>query len=171
MPNLSSPLIALIVVAAVIFVIVRQFLPRRLSDGRAWVVPLILFALGLSGLNGSDLTATAGPLAISAAVAIGTGILRAMSFRLWLDGQGRAWAQGTLVTLGLWILLLAARVGLTVAFGAVDPTASAHLASELPLIAGLTLGVQFLVLWWRGRALTAVPESPGSDPDRRQPIA
>jgi hypothetical protein len=46
----------------------------------------------------------------SLVLAAGFGVVRAMTVRIWIQ-DGQAWAQGNLLTAGLWIVALAAHLG------------------------------------------------------------
>src|SRR5690349_21268563 len=107
--------------ALIVFVIVRQILARPLNTLMLLGLPLLLVVFGAqnlaqqSGIAGSD----AALLALNGALAIGLGALRALSMRVWVRDDGTAMVKGTIVTLALWLLSVAARVAMSVATGAV----------------------------------------------------
>jgi hypothetical protein len=155
--NLSNPAVILIGIALIVFLIGRQFVAQPVNEGRLWLVPLALTVYGvylISQTPPGGLLEIA-LLMVNVVVAGVLGVARGMSMRVWRDAAGRLLQQGTLVTFGLWLVLLVVRVGLGVLF----PGAVAF--SQLPLFIGVTLGAQAIVMLARlERAGLRNPASP-----------
>ncbi|MFI6325782.1 hypothetical protein ACIBG8_50280 [Nonomuraea sp. NPDC050556] len=134
--------------AIVAFVVYRQMRTRKTDERGLLVLALALIVLGspsaLSSLAFSGVEVVA---------AVGFGFLRAATVRVWRDPSGVAWSQGTLWTLAAWLSSAAARYalyGVAAQLGvATDPTA-------FLLFAGVTIGVQSLVVTYRGRTTVSV---------------
>jgi hypothetical protein len=147
----SSVLPALVGLAIAVFIIVRQFTPRRLTLG--WLV-LVPTALGLYGLTAlGPLTQTALLLlGINSGLAAGMGALRGGTMRLWLGPEGDMYTRGTLLTMLFWLLTIGFRLGV---YALERSTGALTLGSgtELMIPVAVTLGVQNLVVYLRGQRL------------------
>jgi len=141
-----------IAVAALLFI--RQFQPHPARGNLLLFAPLILVFLGIRGLTDGGIAEIAF-LAVNAAVAVGFGIWRGQSFRVWTQGS-EIWMQGTLVTLGLWGVSIAVRIGL-MATGHLLGISTANTMPELLILLGITFGAQNAVLWMRGTSRIPLP--------------
>ena len=76
-----------------------------------WLVPLLLAFFGIRGLPSSTwhVPADLALLALSAVISIGLGVWRGQTIRVWRDADGTWWRQGSVLTLVLWGVLIAAR--------------------------------------------------------------
>ena len=135
----------LVWVAAAIVVIARQFLPRAVDPRWLLGAPLVMGLFGVQAdLKAPPETALATALfAANLGAAVVLGLARGASSRVWRAAEGTWMQRGTLLTLGLWILSLAVRVGLGLA-GNLD----AELSTVLLFLA-VTFGAQNLVVWLR----------------------
>jgi hypothetical protein len=150
--SLSSAALGLVVGLIVLALLLyRQLRVRAVQS--TLVLPGVLALLGLFDLsnyvNHHPLSTTAiATLLFSLLVfAIGLGVARAWTVRLWMAG-GQAMRQGTWLTVVLWL----AAVGLHLA---VDSTSKVGAAS-LIFYLGLSLGAQQLAVRWRARHMAAV---------------
>jgi hypothetical protein len=167
-PSTSASTTAVTVVislAVLAFILYRQRQVRRASP--TLVLPVILIVIGLVELaslsRGSNKLTSAeiGILIVLLALdAVGLGAVRALTVRLWHDGQA-VLRQGTWLTVGLWL------VGIVI-HEAVDLVA--HIPStSLLLYLGLTLLAQQLVLQTRVNRMERQPGSPAGQPGPGQP--
>jgi hypothetical protein len=129
-------------------VIYRQFVARPVSaPRRALLIPLALVAFGVVSLSRVppfsllDLAI----IALDLAVGLVLGVVRGSATRVWRNDDGVAWQRGTLALALLWIVSVAARVGLGAAGGFLGVGQSASLA-EIPLFFGATLAAQNVFL-------------------------
>jgi hypothetical protein len=146
---------ALIVVAVIVFVIVRRFTARRVDESRFLVLPLIVAMIGLtrgSLLGTHHQTLSAGLLAgeILAALLLGLGLGATM--RVWRAPDGALWSRGTWATFGVFLLSVAVRGGMAAAGHAAGIKAGS--GAVLLSVAAWML-TQNAVLMWRARALPA----------------
>lgn len=114
----------LLILAAIAYSIYRQMKPQPVR-GLTMVMPLILIGYGVytaflapnpTGLvDTRHLVASLLLLVVGLLVEAGLGVLRGLSVRTWRAADGTVWRKGTVVTLGLWLALIAVRVGFVVA--------------------------------------------------------
>jgi hypothetical protein len=146
--------------AVLALILYRQLQVRRASP--TLLLPAVLIVIGVAELatlaKGSS-KLTSGEIGILIALlaldAVGLGVLRAWTVKLWHDGSA-VLRQGTWITVGLWL------VGIVI-HEVVDLVA--HIpASSLLLYLGLTLLAQQLVLQARVNRLTQQPVSAVTGP-------
>lgn len=154
-PTVLSEFAIYAVVAA--FVIYRQLVPRPVRGASTmFVLPLILAGYGAYSLllSPPDGAATylilAGELAISAVA----GVTRGFTIRFWVDSGGVPMQRGTWLTLLVWGLFIAVRVGGFALLGGALGT------PELLLSFGISLLIQSTVTYLRGQALPRVVRQP-----------
>jgi hypothetical protein len=142
---LSSPLSPLLLVAVAVFVIVRQLAPQAIRPRSLLVVPLVAGYLGFQGLTGAPPAGVLaiGLLAVNLVLAVGLGALRGATMRVWQSASGAWMSQGTLVTLGLWLALIAVRLAMAVLDRGALPL------QEIGLVVAATFGAQNLIVWLR----------------------
>lgn len=151
---------ALIAIVVVVLVIGRQFVPRRVKEGRFWIFPVIITLYGLYTIAQHPPTGLLdlGLLAFNIVVAIALGFARGYSMRYWRDATGQMMRQGTILTFGLWVVSFGIRFGLEyVVYHGFTGQAQA----ELPLFIGATLLAQAGAMWMRVQAMdgNAAPTS------------
>ncbi|MGW2552666.1 DUF1453 domain-containing protein [Streptomyces sp. NPDC001635] len=107
---------ALVIVAVVALVIVRQFRARRIdADRRWWLVPVVLIVLALRRpglLDPHHPTVSALLLGTELLIGLATGAGWAWTTRIWLEADGTAWSKSTKASISVWIGGIALRVGL-----------------------------------------------------------
>ncbi|MET8994618.1 hypothetical protein [Amycolatopsis sp. NPDC004169] len=141
---MSSVLLYVAIAALVLYrVVYQQVRGTLLSRRRLTVLPLVLTVVGayltLKALPG----APAGELGLLAAdllVLAGLGVLRSTTTTL-TERDGTTFQKGSAVTIGLWVLTVAVRIGLLAlgtALGVAGPLTSASVALSL----GVTIAVQ-----------------------------
>jgi hypothetical protein len=142
-------------VAVVVLVLSRQLRPRRISEGRWWILPAVLTIVAVKQGGWTDPhheAASAALLVVELAIGAGMGTAWAFTTRIWRDDQGIAWAKGTKATAAAWIGGIALRVGLSV----LGTTMGVHEGSgPLMLALAATLLIRMGVLVWRVRELEA----------------
>lgn len=155
---LSSVPIVMLLVAVAIIIIVRQFQARPLRLLLLLGVPLGLIGLGSRALVNERFTSAAvALLAVDMILALGFGIWRGMSFRVWLTVDGQSLRQGTRLTLLLWVVSIALR-GITTVAGRQIAGSRNVSFQTLPALLGLTLLAQGIVVLWRVyRLVPAMP--------------
>ena len=146
---------ALVIVAVVAVVIVRQFRARRIgTDRRWWLLPVILAVVALREpgiLDAHHHTESALLLAAELLIGLATGAGWAWTTRLWVEADGTVWSKSTRASAGVWIVGIALRVGLF-ALGAVVGVHQDSSALMLGLAATLLVRSGFLA--WRAQSFT-----------------
>ena len=143
--------------ALVLFIIYRQLMTRPVEARQLVVLPLFLAVLGLINLNKEPLATSAAVTALvaSLASAVAFGLARGVSMRVWQDA-GSVLRQGAPLTLALWIIAIALRIGIG-ALAHRAGVAQSVTFGELPLFLGVTLAAQNLVIWMRAQAIGVSP--------------
>jgi hypothetical protein len=145
---------ALLIVAVIALVFVRQFRARRIdTDKRWWVLPAILAVVGLREPGMVDAHHHTTSIVLLGAelltgLAIGAGW--AWTTRIWVEPDGAVWSKSTKASGAVWILGIALRAGLF-ALGAV---LGVHQDSSALLLAlAATLLIRSGILVWRAQSL------------------
>ncbi|MEU7828067.1 MULTISPECIES: hypothetical protein [unclassified Nonomuraea] len=145
---------ALLIPAAVIFVVYRQMMTRPTARNGIVYVSAALVALGLltGGLiDTAQLALSLALVVVEAIAAVVFGAVRAATVRVWMDEAGVTWSKATPLTLLAWLASVASRVGLYFAGTALGLNVS---TSGILFFVGLTIGAQALLVARRGRALS-----------------
>ncbi|MGQ4478132.1 DUF1453 domain-containing protein [Streptomyces sp. SAS_276] len=151
---------ALVIVAVVAVVIVRQFRARQIgTDRRWWLLPVILGVVALREpglLDAHHHTTSAILLGAELVIGLATGAGWAWTTRVWAESDGSVWSKSTRASGGVWAVGIALRVGL-MALGA---AAGVHQdSSALMLGLAATLLVRSGVLTWRAQSFTGTAGS------------
>ncbi|MFF3942560.1 DUF1453 domain-containing protein [Streptomyces phaeofaciens] len=154
---------ALLIVAVVVVVIVRQFRASRVdTDRRWWILPGILAVVALREpglLDAHHHTASALVLGAELIVGVAMGAGWAWTTRIWVEPDGAVWSRSTKASALVWGVGIALRVGLF-ALGAV---AGIHQDSSALLLAlAATLLVRSGVLMRRVSALHGTAAAHGA---------
>ncbi|HZV50126.1 MAG TPA: hypothetical protein VFD49_10210 [Candidatus Dormibacteraeota bacterium] len=151
----GNPLVEVVIVAvALVALIGRQLTARPLNERRLWLMPLAALAYGAYRLlqaPGPD-AATLATLALEAAVLGGLGLARGASIRVWTSPEGVPMSRGTLLTLGLWAVAIAVRLGAALLQGGGGSAG----VGELIFLVGVSFATQNAVIWARAQALPGV---------------
>jgi hypothetical protein len=120
--NASTVADLLLIAAAVVWVLARQVQLARVKPRLLVLAPLVLAFFGIRSLPASTwrVPADLALLAVSAALSLGLGVWRGQTIRVWRNADGTWWRQGSMLTLVLWGVLIAARgvlYGVDVAVG------------------------------------------------------
>jgi hypothetical protein len=150
MNTLDNALLALAVLALVLY---RQLRARPLDERRAYAVPLVLavVALAQGGLIDKVHPALSVVLlAVEAVAAVGLGVMRAVTVRVWREGDGTLWRRGTAWTLAAWVVSIAVRAAF---IGAGSAAGVTFATGGVLLFLSASLLVQNLVVSVRARRL------------------
>jgi len=141
-------------VAVLALLIYRQLRARPVRGNQRLVLVLVVIGLieavqYLQKLHSVSvaIAALAGSLVLAAVF----GAARAATVRVWMQ-DGQPWAQGDLVTAGLWVLALAAHLGYDYLVGQHKDIGSIGTAT-LVLYLAVSLGVQRLIVAFRAQRL------------------
>jgi hypothetical protein len=155
-----------LVIGALVLALVlrRQLRPRTVRSDRSPMIFLVIAAIGVAQLVDAwqqhrPTGLGIGLLAVSLVLAVGFGVWRAASMRLWRQ-ENQLWQQGTAVTLALWVVAVAVHVGIDLVGGLSEPrhsaaatSVTATLSASLVLYIALSLGVQRAVVARRAQVL------------------
>ncbi|WP_327698124.1 DUF1453 domain-containing protein [Streptomyces sp. NBC_00459] len=165
---------ALLIVAVVALVVVRQFRTRRTdTDRRWWVLPVILAVVALRepGLVDSHhRTESITLLAAELLIGLATGAGWAWTTHVWAEADGVVWSRSTRASVAVWITGIGLRVGLF----ALGAALGVHQdTSALLLALAATLLLRSGILHWRTKSLHLAsphpePLHPGSVPSARR---
>jgi hypothetical protein len=155
----------LIIAALLIFVIVRRFFGSPVRTG-ALLMPAIITGYGLITLLGggpghSFAAIDAGWLVSEILVGVAAGLARGATIKLYVR-DGHLWQRYTVVTLLVWLAMIATRIGFVYGGHAVGATLSASSAAMVAF--GLSFVVESLLVTKRVAA-SGVPIAP--DQSRR----
>ncbi|MFE4969895.1 DUF1453 domain-containing protein [Streptomyces sp. NPDC056660] len=153
---------ALLIVAVVVVVIVRQFRARPIDTGRRWwLLPVILAVVALREpgiLDAHHRTESALLLGAEMLVGLAMGAAWAWTTRVWTEPDGVVWTKSTKASGAVWFVGIAVRVGLF-ALGAL---VGVHQdSSALMLGLAVTLLVRAGILVWRAQSLPSAPPAGG----------
>jgi hypothetical protein len=135
----------LIAVAAIVLLMARRFMGEPLGARRLILPPVLLIIFGGYSLAQINLPATAlhpvtdgAVLGLGAVIAVLGGVVRGLTVRVYVQ-NGHVWYRYTLVTIAVWLGLIALRLGQQFAGRALH-------ADQAVLSAGLllVLGLSFL---------------------------
>jgi hypothetical protein len=159
MPGLVN---ALLIVAVVVVVIVRQFRARPISTGRRWwLLPVVLAVVALREpgiLDAHHRTEAALLLATEMLVGLVMGAAWAWTTRVWTEPDGVVWTRSTKASAIVWLVGIAVRVGLF----ALGSLVGVHQdSSALMLGLAVTLLVRAGILVWRAQSLPSAPSTSG----------
>lgn len=151
MPGLVN---ALLIIAVVAIVVVRQCSARRISDDRRWwILPGILLFMSLRepGLMDRHHEALS-VVVLGAELAVGlvTGAAWGWTARLWREPDGSLWSKGTKATVFVWTGGLVLRAAL---YGAAALMGIHQGSAALMTALAVTLLVRSGVLMWRARQM------------------
>ncbi|MFC3574921.1 DUF1453 domain-containing protein [Streptomyces yaanensis] len=151
---MSALVNALVIVAVVALVIVRQFRARRIdADRRWWLVPVILGVLALREpgiLDSRHPTESTLLLGAELLIGLATGAGWAWTTRIWVEADGAVWSKSTQASVAVWLGGIALRVGL---FASGALLGVRQDSSALLLALASTLLVRSGILVWRARSL------------------
>lgn len=163
--NASTVADVLLIGAAVAWVLARQVQVARVKPRLLVLAPLVLAFFGIRSLPASTWRVPAGLalLAVSAVLSLGLGAWRGQTIRVWRDADGTWWRQGSVLTLALWGVLIAARGLLYGAGVAVGHREASGLGAVLVTLA-LSFAAQNTVTALRMNAAPPLPAGQPAEP-------
>jgi hypothetical protein len=161
----SQTVVQLVVGVAILALLIYRQVQRRPVTQARQRIGLVLMVIGLilavQYLQKHSGAAVVGALIGSLVLAAGFGAARAATVRLWLQ-DGQAWSQGNWLTAALWVVAVAAHLGLDAAIGS-HKGLSGLGSATLVLYLAISLIVQYLIVNYRAQRLGAQPAGrPGS---------
>ncbi|MGW3289648.1 DUF1453 domain-containing protein [Streptomyces sp. NPDC001002] len=144
---------ALVIVAVVCLVIVRQFRAQQIGTGRRWwLVPVVLAVVALREpgiVDAHHHTESLALLGVELLVGLATGAGWAWTTRIWTESDGAVWSKSTKASVTVWVVGIALRVGLF----ALGAALGVHQDSSALLLAlAATLLVRSGILVWRAQS-------------------
>lgn len=152
--GMDQSLNIVLIAAVVVFILVRRFSARQVSEGKLYVLPLILGVVAivqghLADPHHYDLSVGLLAAEVAAAALLGLGLGATM--RVWRGSDGVLWSKGTWATLGLFVLSIGVRGGIM----AIGYAAGVKPGSgPIMLSVAAWLLAQNAVVAWRARTLT-----------------
>jgi hypothetical protein len=154
---MSGVVDVLLIAAAVVLVVVRQFRTRRVdTDRRWWIVPGVLAVLAVREPGLLDAQHRVGSVVLLVAellIGLAVGAGWAWTSRIWAEPDGGVWSRSTAAGVVVWGAGIALRAGL---FGIGAVLGIHQDSSALVLALAATLLVRSGILVWRAR--TVAPE-------------
>ncbi|PZT77125.1 MULTISPECIES: DUF1453 family protein [unclassified Streptomyces] len=165
---------ALVIIAVIALVVVRQFSAERVSgDHRWWVPPAVLLFLALRKpelVDPDHRIASAVILGAELLVGLATGAGWAWTTRVWRAEDGSVWSKGTRATVLVWI----AGLGLRAALYGIAVVLDVHQGSPALMAAlAVTLLVRAGLLTRRAAAIPAPSRGPAGvalRPEWKDPV-
>ena len=170
-----GPVQIVIAVLVVGYILHRRFVGSVLEARRLLVLPLILAAVGVAGLGDLHALSASGValLVAGTAVSVVLGLVRGATVRV-ADRDGVVWMRYRGVTVALWVLTIAVKIGLAVVAHGADASSGAVLSLGLGIVAESVvillraLRLESSVLWRAsgrrtGRPVVFAPAVPKSD--------
>jgi hypothetical protein len=158
--NLTTALVALVVI---VLVMARRFAGEPLEARRLILPPVLLLAFGAYALSKVDFggvhkaVVDGAVLGAGAVIAVLGGLVRGLTVRVYVQ-NGHVWYRYTLLTAGVWVALIALRLGQTLA-GRVFGADQAVLAAGLLMVLGLSFLGEAAIVARRAMA-TGAPFAP-----------
>lgn len=147
----------LLILALVVYAIIRQTQKHEVVGRTRFKLAFIYTGVGLI-IGGFNLPRTLWPivfLGISLLLSVVVGVVRGRHTRVWRDeSDGRVWAQGTALTIGLFVGLILAKFALGTVAYLRDVRDDGGVGEVLVMIA-LMVGLQAEIVWRRARPLGA----------------
>ena len=158
---------ALMIVAVVVLVVVRQFRASRIdTDKRWWLVPVILAVVALREPETVDAhhpTASVALLGVELITGLAVGAGWAWTTRIWAEPDGAVWSKSTKASGAVWGIGIGLRVGLY----ALGAALGVHQDSSALLLAlAATLLARSGILAWRAQSLRPAAVSGAAYGDR-----
>ena len=138
--NVNTAANVLLIVAAVVWILWKQIQAAPIKIRLLVAAPLVMGYFGIRDTPASTWTSPADLtlIAVGAAFAIGLGLARGATIRVWREQDGLPWRQGSKVTLMLWGALVVVRAAM---YGVAEATGHRAASGLGPVL--LSLGLSF----------------------------
>ena len=138
--NVNTAANALLIGAAVVWILWKQIQAAPIKTRLLVAAPLVMGYFGIRDTPSSTWTSAADLtlIAVGAAFAVGLGLARGTTIRVWREQDGLLWRQGSKVTLMLWGALLVVRAAM---YGVAEATGHRAASGLGPVL--LSLGLSF----------------------------
>jgi hypothetical protein len=149
----------IIILALTGYAVYQQTRKHEITGKARFKLAMIYAIVGLVlGVHVAHSGAAFALLGVSLLASLVIGYVRGTRSRMWREADGRVYSQGTVLTVGLFLGLIAFKFALgTVAYlGHVSYGTS---MGEILLMIGLMVGVQAEIIWQRAQAM-GVTKSP-----------
>ena len=151
-----SPTEIILLLALTGYAIYRQTRRHRVVGNQRFKLAIIYGIAGLvvGGMNLPKNAAAVGLLALSVALSAGVGLLRGRLTKVWAGADGTVYSQGTPLTIGLFLGLVAAKFAIGTAAYFLHISDDGGFGEILIMIA-IMVAFQAELIWRRARALTS----------------
>lgn len=156
-----STIEVLAVITLVVYAIYKQ---TRVSEVRArgrftMAIGYAVIGISVGGFSLPHRPVAAGLLAASILLSLAVGLARGHHTRIWREPDGRVYRQGTALTVGLFLTMLAAKFAMgTYAYLAHVPTAGGF--GEILIMMAIMLALQAEIVVRRAAALVSSAAAP-----------
>ncbi|MBV9794426.1 MAG: DUF1453 domain-containing protein [Actinobacteria bacterium] len=136
------------------YAIYQQTRKHQVTGSNRFKLAIIYGIVGLAvgGLNLPGNAAAVGLLALSLALSIGVGLLRGRLTKVWAAADGNVYSQGTALTIGLFLALVAAKFAMGTAAYFLHISDDGGFGEVLLMIA-VMVAFQAELIWRRARTL------------------
>lgn len=155
-----SPLELVAILALVGYSVYKQTQVAEVSAKGRFKMAIIYGIVGLSigGFAAPHGAAAVGLLGLSAILSVIVGMARGRLTKIWLQPDGRIFRQGTAVTVGLFLAMVATKFLLgTVAY--IDHVHDGGGFGEIMVMIAIMMAVQAEIVWHRAQSLQASARS------------
>jgi hypothetical protein len=162
-----TPVELILIVVLCAYAVYKQSQQHEISGGSRFKLAIIYGGVGLL-VGGFYLPETAlewAFLAASVAASVVVGVVRARFTRVWVDG-GHVYAQGTVVSISLFLALVLAKFALGTIAYFLDVSDDGGFGEVLILI-GIMVGIQAELVWRRAQAMTSATGPSGDSQQAR----
>jgi hypothetical protein len=163
-----SPVELVAILALVGYAIYRQTREHEVLGAHRFTLALVYVVVGLvlGGLDIPDRPVEQLFLLAGLALSIGVGLARGRLTHLWRGDDGRVYAQGSALTVGLFLGMVVVKfaMGTWAYFHGLSDTGG---FGEILLMIGLMVAFQAEIIWRRGRVLGARTRADGGEHEER----
>ena len=162
-----SPTEIVILLALTGYAIYQQSRQHQVVGSQRFKLAIIYAIVGLvvGGMNMPKNAAAWGLLVLSIALSVGVGLLRGRLTRVWAAADGTVYSQGTALTIGLFLGLVATKFAIGTAAYFLHISDDGGFGEVLIMIA-IMVAFQAQLIWRRAQSLSPVTSGPASSAHR-----
>jgi hypothetical protein len=151
-----TPLDAAAMLALVVYAIYRQTQVSEVRAASRFKLALIYGIVGISigGIGAPHTRAAVLLLVASIALSLALGAARGMLTKVWMKADGRVYRQGTALTVGLFLGLIAAKFAMGT-FAYLQHAHDSESFGEIMVMIAVMVAVQAEIVWRRAQSLRA----------------